>query len=301
MYYSLNESLKPYERPEELSGPFVSIINSSRWQELSQSLDPECDIEGIEEDYGKLTKAIFDHDSIRGTFLVPDTDNTEHFFGFFLDKQRVVFIDDGNFVSSILKSMSRKKSSFSTSTFRFLYDFMDDLTEDDIDFFTKLETELDAMENELSRKVQISSVRLAEIRSIIRKYMICYEQLENVLSEMIENENGLFDQELIQYLMFYLDRVKRLYDFASNIREYSQEIRDLRKDMIDMRQNDVNTAIAVVTTIFLPLNLIAGWYGMNFRNMPELQWHYSYYVIIAISLTIVIVMLIYFKKKKWFQ
>lgn len=301
MYYSLNESLKPYERPEELSGPFVSIINSSRWQELSQSLDPECDIEGIEEDYGKLTKAIFDHDSIRGTFLVPDTDNTEHFFGFFLDKQRVVFIDDGNFVSSILKSMSRKKSSFSTSTFRFLYDFMDDLTEDDIDFFTKLETELDAMENELSRKVQISSVRIAEIRSIIRKYMICYEQLENVLSEMIENENGLFDQELIQYLMFYLDRVKRLYDFASNIREYSQEIRDLRKDMIDMRQNDVNTAIAVVTTIFLPLNLIAGWYGMNFRNMPELQWHYSYYVIIAISLTIVIVMLIYFKKKKWFQ
>lgn len=301
MYYSLNESLKPYERSEELSGPFVSIINSSRWQELSQSLDPECDIEGIEEDYGKLTKAIFDHDSIRGTFLVPDTDNTEHFFGFFLDKQRVVFIDDGNFVSSILKSMSRKKSSFSTSTFRFLYDFMDDLTEDDIDFFTKLETELDAMENELSRKVQISSVRLAEIRSIIRKYMICYEQLENVLSEMIENENDLFDQELIQYLMFYLDRVKRLYDFASNIREYSQEIRDLRKDMIDMRQNDVNTAIAVVTTIFLPLNLIAGWYGMNFRNMPELQWHYSYYVIIAISLTIVIVMLIYFKKKKWFQ
>ena len=301
MYYSLNESLKPYERSEELSGPFVSIINSSRWQELSQSLDPECDIEGIEENYGKLTKAIFDHDSIRGTFLVPDTDNTEHFFGFFLDKQRVVFIDDGNFVSSILKSMSRKKSSFSTSTFRFLYDFMDDLTEDDIDFFTKLETELDAMENELSRKVQISSVRLAEIRSIIRKYMICYEQLENVLSEMIENENDLFDQELIQYLMFYLDRVKRLYDFASNIREYSQEIRDLRKDMIDMRQNDVNTAIAVVTTIFLPLNLIAGWYGMNFRNMPELQWHYSYYVIIAISLTIVIVMLIYFKKKKWFQ
>ena len=52
---------------------------------------------------------------------------------------------------------------------------------------------------------------------------------------MIENEYGLFDQELIQYLMFYLDRMKRLYDFVSNIREYSQEIRELRKDMIDMK------------------------------------------------------------------
>ena len=301
MYYSLNEYLKPYERPEEISGPYVSIISSARWQELSKELDPDQDIEYIEEDYGQLTKVIFDRDRIKGTFLIPDSDNREHFFAFILDKDRIIFIDDKDYVANILKSMSRKKNSFSTSTFRFFYDFIDDLSEDDIDFFSKLEKELDAMESELSRKSQISSVRIAEIRSIIRKYMIYYEQLENVLSEMIENEYGLFDQELIQYLMFYLDRIKRLYDFASNIREYSQEIRELRKDMIDMRQNDVNTAIAVVTTIFLPLNLIAGWYGMNFRNMPELQWYYSYYFIIAISLTIVILMLIYFKKKKWFQ
>ena len=301
MYYSLNESLKPFERPDEISGPYVSIINSNRWPELSESLDPDHDIEYIEDDYGQLTKVIFDSDSIRGTFLIPDSDNKEHFFRFVLDKDHVIFIDDKDYVSNILRSMSRKKNSFSTSTFRFLYDFMDDLTEDDIDFFTKLEKELDKMESELSKKTQVSSIRIAEIRSIIRKYMICYEQLENVLSEMIENEYGLFDQELIQYLMFYLDRVKRLYDFASNIREYSQEIRELRKDMIDMKQNDVNTAIAVVTTVFLPLNLIAGWYGMNFRNMPELQWHYSYFFVIGISITIVILMFIYFRKKKWFQ
>ena len=57
MYYSLNEYLKPYERPEEISGPYVSIISSARWQELSKELDPDQDIEYIEEDYGHLTSS----------------------------------------------------------------------------------------------------------------------------------------------------------------------------------------------------------------------------------------------------
>ncbi len=69
--------------------------------------------------------------------------------------------------------------------------------------------------------------------------------------------------------------------------------------MIDMRQNNINTVIGVVTSIFLPLNLIAGWYGMNFKYMPELQWKYSYYAVILVSITIVILLLLFFKKKRW--
>ncbi len=59
------------------------------------------------------------------------------------------------------------------------------------------------------------------------------------------------------------------------------------------------TVLTVVTSIFMPLTLIAGWYGMNFRYMPELEWRYSYPVVIAISIVIVVVCLIWFKRKKW--
>ena len=59
------------------------------------------------------------------------------------------------------------------------------------------------------------------------------------------------------------------------------------------------TVLTVVTSIFLPLTLIAGWYGMNFRYMPELKWRYSYPIVIAISIVIVVVCLIWFKRKKW--
>ena len=59
------------------------------------------------------------------------------------------------------------------------------------------------------------------------------------------------------------------------------------------------TVLTVITSIFMPLTLIAGWYGMNFKYMPELDWKWSYPVVTGVCLLIVIIALIFFKKKKW--
>ena len=58
--------------------------------------------------------------------------------------------------------------------------------------------------------------------------------------------------------------------------------------------------LTIVTTIFMPLTLITGWYGMNFRNMPELDMPWAYGIVIAAAVIVVIVEIIIFKKKKWF-
>lgn len=78
------------------------------------------------------------------------------------------------------------------------------------------------------------------------------------------------------------------------------QIRELYQSMQDAHQNKIMAVITIVTTIFLPLTLITGWYGMNFVYMPELQWRYGYFAVIMISLIIVIAEIIYFKKKKFF-
>ena len=70
---------------------------------------------------------------------------------------------------------------------------------------------------------------------------------------------------------------------------------------IDIRQNEIMKILTVVTTIFMPLTLIAGWYGMNFKNMPELDAKYGYIVVSAICLAIVAVEVWIFRKKKWFE
>ena len=59
------------------------------------------------------------------------------------------------------------------------------------------------------------------------------------------------------------------------------------------------TLLTVITSIFMPLTLIAGWYGMNFKYMPELDYKSAYPIVIGVSIAIVVVCLIFFKKKKW--
>ena len=77
------------------------------------------------------------------------------------------------------------------------------------------------------------------------------------------------------------------------------QVQDVYQSEIGIRQNDVMKVLTIVTTVFLPLTLIAGWYGMNFAHMPELAWKYGYPVVILVSVLIVAVSLYIFKKKKY--
>ena len=82
------------------------------------------------------------------------------------------------------------------------------------------------------------------------------------------------------------------------LREYLLQLRELYQSQVDLQQNRVMSILTVVTTIFLPLTLIAGWYGMNFPGMPEFEWKYSYPAVIVISILIIVLEILYFKKKK---
>ena len=90
----------------------------------------------------------------------------------------------------------------------------------------------------------------------------------------------------------------RLKQYASLLREYAMQLREVWQAQQDARQNRVMSILTVVTTIFLPLTLLTGWYGMNFANMPELRWRYGYPAAIAAAVVIALAEIVYFKKKK---
>lgn len=77
------------------------------------------------------------------------------------------------------------------------------------------------------------------------------------------------------------------------------QVQDVYQSEIEIRQNNVMKVLTIVTTVFLPLTLIAGWYGMNFTHMPELTWVYGYPVAIGASILVVLISLLIFKKKKF--
>ena len=151
---------------------------------------------------------------------------------------------------------------------------------------------LDAAESEFLKKINI-------VRSVMRELRIHYEQLMDLSQELEENENGFFQEDNLRYFHMFSNRMSRLYDIATSLRDYTMQLGDLYQSQIDLKQNRIMTLLTIVTAIFMPLTLIVGWYGMNFVYMPELRSPWGYPTVIAVSIAIVIACLVYFKKKKW--
>lgn len=304
MYYLIGESLKTVKREElkDAKEQYVAIVSFEEWKESRDSFEMGID---LEQDNHEIytTKAEVNYDSLTGTFSIPnreDFSKDDFKFAFALDEKGIVFIDDSGKVSEIIRCIQNTKRWKLPSLERFIYDFLDQIVIDDLRLMEKYERELDEIEKLITDgEEKLPSGRLNEIRNDIRDLRIHYEQLMDLGQELEENENNFFKQENIRYYKLFLNRIARLHDNATSLRDYTMQLRDLYKAHIDQKQNRIMTVLTVVTTIFMPLTLIVGWYGMNFKFMPELEWRWSYPVVIAVSILIAVGSLLFFKKKKW--
>ena len=141
---------------------------------------------------------------------------------------------------------------------------------------------------------------LTDIRGELRDLRTHYAQLMDLSQELEENENSFFKEDNERYFHLVFQRVQSLHEMTSSLADYTSHIRDLNQAQIDMKQNKIMTILTVVTSIFMPLTLITGWYGMNFQSMPEFAWKYGYVYVIALSVLVVTVLSLLGKRKKWF-
>lgn len=125
-----------------------------------------------------------------------------------------------------------------------------------------------------------------------------YEQLIDIGEELQENENEIFQDENLRFFKIFTDKVTRLSNNTQTLCDSLIHLREAYDATLEYNLNRIMKVFTVVTTIFLPLTLIVGWYGMNFTTMPELTWKYGYASVILLSVTVVVVCIIFFKKKK---
>ena len=302
MFFAIEETLKKVSREEIKGKQFVAVLSAEEWMKNKDSFEMGMDIEPDLNDIF-LTKAEVNYDSLTGTFSIPDRKNPsgeDLKFAFVMDEKGIVFIDNSGAALSIIQGVQRSKKWKMPSLERFLYDFLDQIVKDDLRLMEKYEDELDQMEQAvIDGDENLPSGRLNDIRNDIRYLRIHYEQLMDLASEFEENENGFFKLENLRYFRLFINRADRLHEASMSLRDYTMQLRDLYKAPLDIKQNRIMTVLTVVTTIFMPLTLIVGWYGMNFVYMPELKWEGSYPVVIVLSILIVVISLIFFKKKKW--
>jgi magnesium transporter len=278
------------------------VLTTQEWAKERERFDMGIE---LEQDPGDIhnTKAEVNYDSLTGTFQLPDREDIggkDYRFAFALDEKGVVFIDDSGKAEQMIAAIRRTKRWREPSLERFLYDFLEQIVEDDLSIMERYEDELDQIEDTiLSSQGQGDLVRVNEIRSDLRRLLVHYEQIIDMTQELEENENGFFREENLRYIHLFMNYMTRRHSSAASLRDYAMQVRDLYDAQLGVRQNRIMTLLTVVTTIFMPLTLIAGWYGMNFRYMPELEWRYGYPAVIVLSVAIVVYCLILFKRKKW--
>ena len=306
MYYLIKERLKECtsEELKKFNYQYVAVLTPEEWKEQQGLFDMGIDME-LKTEVKDIhsTKAEVNYDSLTGTFSIPSRRNItgeDYKYSFALDEKGIVFIDSSGVVERMLKRIARTKKWRMPSLERFIYDFLELIILRDLDIMERYEKELDGIEDDImDDAIEADLGRVNEIRGDIRDLRIHYEQLIDLGQELQENENNFFKPENVRYFGLFTDRMTRLHDTATALIDYTMQIRDLYHTQMDVKQNRIMTLLTVVTTIFMPLTLIAGWYGMNFYNMPELHSKWGYPVVILLSLGIIIGSLIFFKKKKW--
>ena len=304
-YYLLTDTVRPCEE-EDLFGQtgykYVAVLTTSEWARDRDLFDMGIE---LELDSGDIhnTKAEVNYDSLTGTFRIPDRENIgskDYRFAFALDEKGIVFIDDSGKAEEMINEIRRTRRWRKPSLERFLYDFLEQIVEKDLSVLERYEAELNSIEDTILNTLEPEDLgRVNEIHSDIRKLLIHYEQIIDMTQELEENENGFFSEENLRYIHLFMNLIARRHDSAASLRDYTMQVRDLYHAQLEVRQNRIMTLLTVVTTIFMPLTLIAGWYGMNFRYMPELEWRFGYPVVIAVSIAVAVGCLLFFKKKKW--
>lgn len=95
--------------------------------------------------------------------------------------------------------------------------------------------------------------------------------------------------------------VLQVIEAVDTLREMLSEMLELYMSRKDLRMNEVGQVLTVVATIFIPLTFITGFYGMNFVNMPMIEWRYGYDTVVLAMLILAVILFLYFRTKRWFN
>jgi len=169
------------------------------------------------------------------------------------------------------------------SVMEILGEHVEDLEENIFEFETN-----DLIANEIQAlKRQILKIRRAVF------------PLREGINRLEKNEHPLINPKIQHFTRDLYDHIIQVSESIDLYREMVWGLMDMHMSIISNKMNEIMKVLTIIATIFIPLTFIAGIYGMNFENMPELHTRDGYFVLLGLMAVIFIIMIIYFRRKKW--
>ncbi len=180
------------------------------------------------------------------------------------------------------------------------YTIMDAIVDQYFILLEKLGEKIESLEDQLVTRPGQDT--LHAIQSIKREMLYLRKSvwpLREAVSALQRSDSPLVDAATDLYLKDVYDHTIQVIDTIETYRDMLSGMLDIYLSSVSNRLNEVMKVLTIIATIFMPLTFLAGVYGMNFKYMPELEWHWGYFMVLGIMLTVALSMVHFFKRKKW--
>lgn len=251
-----------------------------------------------------VCKAEITRDAIVGLLIIPDENNIlgkRTRIGYKLCKNELTLIDNTDLSIHTLNYLRTLPLPSIETSAHCLSSFIDLTLDNDTEFLHDYEHSMELLEGRIIEDPNTTTNReILTMRREISTMLAYYEGL----SDMIEIINdtlfkGLSEEDHI-YLRALQHRSERLEAHVRSLKEYSLNLRELYQSQIDLRTNNTMRTLTIVTTIFMPLTVIGGWFGMNLI-IPISDNPWSFLVVTLGALLIVIIETLFFKFRGWLK
>jgi magnesium transporter len=208
----------------------------------------------------------------------------------------------GDIFNAVRERLRQKKGRLRTRGPDYLaYALIDAIVDHYFFVIEKIGEEIEFLEEELI--VDPGPETLQTIHNLKRELIFLRKSvwpLREMISGLERGESPLIQDRTTIFLRDVYDHTIQIIDTIETYRDMVSGMLDVYLSSVSNRMNEVMKVLTVIATLFIPLTFIAGIYGMNFKFMPELEWHWGYPLVWAIMIVIGVLMLFYFKKNRWF-
>lgn len=182
-----------------------------------------------------------------------------------------------------------------------LYRLLDCILDNYFTVLEKISEEIESLDFEATsspkpdvlNKIEQNKRTLIQLRKLIHPIKEIVSRLDIGFPKFINSDNEPYFRDI-------KDTAQSLIDEVDTNKQILESLTQLYYATLSHRMNEIMKVLTMVGAIFIPLTFIAGIYGMNFHYIPELEWKYSYFVAWGVMITLAVVLMIYFKRKKWF-
>ncbi|EOR25139.1 magnesium/cobalt transporter CorA [Cytobacillus oceanisediminis] len=221
----------------------------------------------------------------------------------FLGKNFIVtFHHHASIEVNAVKEMLTREDVATWTQYTVLYQLLDHLVDNYFPIVYDIEDSLAEIdENPTKKTMEALLDELFSTRHQLLSLRHTVVPMKDIVHQMINSEKIAALLTKKEYYSDIYDHLLKISELVESNRELTTDIRDSYLSYNSHHSNRIMQILTVITTIFMPLSFLAGLYGMNFVNMPELQWKYGYFLLLFIMASIGIGMFILFKRKGWFK